>query len=500
MITASLLLLGLALGQVEAQTQASSALQPERYREAIIVGFNRSPRPALPPLRFADDDAVRLSLLLGQTDDRVTLLAELDDETALLFPAVSPQAPSRQAVLGAIADSRERLEAARQRGQQPALLFAYSGHGDVDREGRGLVYLSDGGLTQRDLAAALGEVAEQVELTVMVDACNAALLVSARGGGYYGDRVPAAASEPGLKGLERAGLILSTSGRAEVHEWERLLSGVFSYEVRSGLLGAADLDDDRRITYAELDAFVAAANARIHNPVARLSPTIRGPSGRGDTVVIDLNRAHQATFLRVDEQVQGHAALHDASWLRQADFNKEAAQRFWLMLMGSTPLALVVDGRERPVEVQGVQVAALGPAHSAATTASRGLLDDYFERHLFEQPFGTTFAEQHAEAPTPPPEAVALSPWEIARLVLAPYILPATISGAVILVGGASYGGAWIAHGAAVDAHWADDTATFNSLASGLGIGGLVTAGVGGLALLSTATVLGIEIASWQFE
>jgi hypothetical protein len=95
---------------------------------------------------------------------------------------------------------------------------------------------------------------------------------------------------------------------------------------------------------------------------------------------------------------------------------------------------------------------------------------------------------------------VALRPWETARLVLAPYVLPAAISGGVILLGGASYGGAWIAHGAAVDARWADDTATFNNLATGLGLGGLVTAGVGGLALVSTAVVLGVEIASWQLE
>ena len=45
--------------------------------------------------------------------------------------------------------------------------------------------------------------------------------------------------------------------------------GVFSHEVRSALLGGADVDGDDRVTYRELASFVAVANEAVpagHRP------------------------------------------------------------------------------------------------------------------------------------------------------------------------------------------------------------------------------------------
>jgi hypothetical protein len=48
--------------------------------------------------------------------------------------------------------------------------------------------------------------------------------------------------------LAHVGTFVSTSADAQVYEWSRIESGVFSHSVRSGLSGAADLDGDGRIS------------------------------------------------------------------------------------------------------------------------------------------------------------------------------------------------------------------------------------------------------------
>lgn len=496
-------LVGLVPSTLLANTESgpwTASEDPRPQREAVVVGFNRSPRLALAPLRYADDDAVKLASLLRAQRHEVVLLVELDDETRRLYPDLDPGIPTRARVLEALAAARARLDQARAGGAKGALLFAYSGHGDVDREGRGLVYLADGVLTQRDLAAALGEAPEQHDVTIVVDACNAALLVGARGMGSYGDRVPAGSRDPTLDRLAKAGLILSTSGRAEVHEWEQLLSGIFSYEIRSGLLGAADLDDDRLVTYAELDAFVASANARVANPIARLAPTIRGPDGRDDAVIVDLQQVPPQSLLRVDESIAGHIYLRDRDLVRYVDFNKGAERAFWLMLGDSNRYVMVQGAREYAIAIIANGPATLGPAHDSAVLARRGQLHDYLERHLFEAPFDRAFAQTHWSRPQDPPELVELSFTETARLVIMPYLLPLGLGAGVALVGGVSYGAAWLAHGAALDARWADEAGWYNEVASALSAGGIISAGLGGVALVTTAAVLGVEMVSWRLE
>jgi len=482
------------------RAQATGPSSDGLHREAVVVGFNRSPRPALEPLRYADDDAVKLAGLLTTVSDQVTLLVEPDEETERLYPELNARPPERALVLAAIAAATERLDQAAARGEQTELFVAYSGHGDVDPEGRGLVYLADGVLTQRDLAVALGDALARHRVNLMVDACNAALLVGVRGLGSYGDRVPATRRDEAVDRLAQAGLILSTSGRAEVHEWELLLSGIFSYEVRSGLLGAADLDDDRRVTFAELDAFVAAANARITNPIAHLAPTIRGPGGHGDAVLIDLGSAGDGAMLRVTPELAGHSFLLDRSLVRYADFNREAEQGFWLLLLDRGPFALVQGGQEYPVVVEGQQLARLGAGRASSGVAGRGVLHDYYERHLFETPFGSEFASAHRASEAQQPAPVALSFSETARIVMAPYLLPFGISAGLAAFGGVAYGGGWVAHASAEGAEWADETQTLNGLATGLAVGGMITAGVGGALVLGTSGVLGIELLSWQLE
>src|SRR5690606_23824865 len=102
---------------------------------------------------------------------------------------------------------------------------------------------------------------------------------------------PAGRSRLDLADFPNVGVVLASSQLGETHEWGRYLAGVFSHEVRSGLLGAADLDDDQKIGFAELAAFVASANARVTNPTIRITPYVRPPLTDPNLALVDLAAA-----------------------------------------------------------------------------------------------------------------------------------------------------------------------------------------------------------------
>ncbi len=486
-------------------------------REAVIVGVNKAPRLALAPLHYADDDAIKLAALLDTLGVYTALFTQVDADSAALYPQAKVKKPARATVLQALSAAIARIDAARARGQKGELIFAYSGHGDVDREGRGRVYLDDGVLSQQDLADALGPASRRFQVTLIIDACNAALLVGVRGrgAGLYGDRQPL---KKRAAPLARAGLLLSTSGRAEVQEWDALRSGVFSYELRSGLLGAADLDDDRRISFAELDAFIAAANARITNPIARLRPTIRGPAGHAQRSVLDLNQARPARFVRIGPKLSGHLWLLGEDLVRYADFNKDAQQRFSLLLQGQGAYALRDGQREWPIlpdaRPQAATTTAAGKDQDGPQVsfnvadlsaqplqvASRGFLADQFQRHLFSQPYSLRFARDYWAHPpqysAPPP----LSWRENAALVLAPYKLPLSAAGLMLALGGLSYAGSWLSHDAAQQTPWADETQRYNTLTTGLSGAGVAVAGSGLVLVVASGAVLSWEYYGWQHD
>src|SRR5204862_1128969 len=64
------------------------------------------------------------------------------------------------------------------------------------------------------------------------------------------------------------GVILATTLGQESHEWSTIESGVFTHELLSALVGAADVNGDLVVEYTEVQAFVAAANRDIKDPRA----------------------------------------------------------------------------------------------------------------------------------------------------------------------------------------------------------------------------------------
>lgn len=137
-----------------------------------------------------------------------------------------------------------------------------------------------------------------------------------RRGARLGDREPLAARPD-------VGLLLSTSSARESHEWSEYQAGVFSHEVRSGLLGAADADGDGRVSYREIAAFVERANASVPNEKFRPDAFVKASTRTEAGALIDL-RPGLAHRLELSGDHPGHYLVEDGRGVRLADFHNAA--------------------------------------------------------------------------------------------------------------------------------------------------------------------------------
>jgi hypothetical protein len=137
------------------------------------------------------------------------------------------------------------------------------------------------------------------------------------------------------------GLFLSTNSDEEVFEWSELESGVFSHEVRSGLTGAADVDGDGAITYAELGGFVALANRGIERENLRPQIFFSGPRGNEQATLFSTHAiAGRKLTLGPDQE---RVWARNSTGERLVDLHKER---------GALTITLPNDGEELSVFVQ----------------------------------------------------------------------------------------------------------------------------------------------------
>ena len=337
--------LALLLALVGATT--SSVAEPANVY-ALIVGYNASTDGSRPQLRFADDDAARFYELLAPISTRAILLTSFDDDSQQLFPGlVSKSRPPTLENLERAARMLSRAIAKdRKQEIRSELYFFYAGHGEVI-DGVGSVSLVDQPLSRPRFKALMKQLSADA-LHIIVDACKSYYLVAGRGPG--GRRVH---HETPFSGPDRApgvGYILSTSSEADTHEWAALSSGIFSHEVRSGLLGAGDANNDGAVSYEELAAFVAVANESIPTPSFRPKVFIRPPIDDRQRQILKLNRIRRASILEVGPTQAGRISIMDQRGLRYADTHKRAGDTLRIALLQPRRYEVMWQGRSWPIE------------------------------------------------------------------------------------------------------------------------------------------------------
>lgn len=390
----------------QAQTAASDADAPRAY--ALIVANNSSVDEGVEPLEFADDDGARYYELFSNLVDDTTLLTTLDADSQRVFGelAAKTRPPSRAGLKRAVDRLADRIAADRKAGRASEVYLVFTGHGNVEASGEGYLSLQDGKLRRSDLYREVIRPLGADYTHLIVDACHSYFMVKSRGGDWKDD----AAGQDYEEDLQaylntRAsadewsgatiGVIVSTSGTAEVHEWSRFRAGVFSHQLRSAMLGAADADGDGEVTYAEIEAYLVAANAGVTNPRARINVYAEPPAQDRGRAVIDLDSYRHATRLELEQGQGGRYFVEDARGLRYADFHAGPTQPTSLVLLrrptAGKPYFLYRGDEQAPVPVTAGRVDATELAFAAIGEQSRGTVDEAFRNQLFSVPYGASF-------------------------------------------------------------------------------------------------------------
>jgi hypothetical protein len=468
----------------------AQAEEPTRATFAVIIGSNRSVDASLPPLKYADDDAARYFDLFRLLGARTYLLTRPDENTARLHAQAAAEAkePKKATFDATFAELANDVAQAAQRKVETTVYVVYAGHGNVEN-GRGYVTIEDARIGGAELAQLFARV-PATRIHLIVDACASYWLAYGRGPGGQRRPVESLATDGALAQDPRVGLILSTSSARESHEWEAFQSGVFSHEIRSGLYGGADADGDGNVTYREISAFVARANAAVPNE--RYRPEVHTRAPKGDDALLDIKRA-RGRRVEIDGKHAGHWFVEDARGVRLADVHNSEGQSLSIIrpAPASVPLFLrrTDDDRELVIPQAEDVVGIDDLASHEERVASRGAAHESFGK-LFALPFDRGVVEAwtppHEDPPAadaPPLETPALTNRKIAGL--------ATVGGGLLVAGV----GAWLSLSASdlktdlpAGASQADVAATNDRIATRNTLAGIAYA-AGGAALVTGAVL-----------
>jgi hypothetical protein len=388
--------------------------EPVTRSYALVVANNRSLSLTLPDLQYADDDAARYYRLFRAAgrDSNVELLTTFDRTSARLYPSLKEAARSatRAELLRSVAKLKKAAAAARAKGERVALYFVFAGHGEV-AGGRGYLHLED---TRIDGSFIEHEIIEQIAADtkhVLLDSCNSFFVINPR---KPGGRRWATPKDMALGFSARhpeVGLFLSTNSDEEVFEWSELESGVFSHEVRSGLTGAADVDGNGTVTYAELGGFVAQANQGILRENLRPQVYFSGPRGNEQAALFSTRDLAGRKLTLGPEQARLWA--RSSSGERLIDLHKERGGLSVTLPDATEELSIFVQSqattpKQPPTIVEHRFAAGLEPIElrsAPAETPRLAARGDQLFGSFFASPYGPvayeSYLKQQREQPAP---------------------------------------------------------------------------------------------------
>lgn len=395
---------------------------------AVVVGNNQPPAGAsgdgLATLRYADDDAHRYAELFKRFADDTVLLTVYDRQTRGRVKDAAVDGPPTLAAL------RKTL-AALAEDEELTVYLVFSGHGAIDEAGAPFLSLLDGPLTRDVLFDEMLTDLPAGRVHLIIDACHAAGVVGIRGD-RFGKEIDGTTSEVTTDEEERwakqrtlarfphVGVLASSSAGESSHEWSVIEAGVFSHEVLSGLSGAADINEDQRVEYSELQSFVASANRAVEDPRAKPSVVVRPPALDPHEPLVDLSSMRAAALLQGDLSSLGHFHVELADGRRHLDAH----------VGGPVTLALPpgesylrTGDVEYPLMLRAGETArfeALAPR--PVQDAARGSTSASFRRQLFSEPYTYDYYRGYVDSvgampvATPTPVSVVPRPVPLPRV------------------------------------------------------------------------------------
>jgi len=388
-----------------------AAASPRLY--VIAVGNNEPPVAAqgsgeLSRLLHADDDAAAIASLGEELGAHATLLTVFDAPSRALFPSFVARAvpPTMSELARTIAWHRDRLEADRARGDEPVVIFFFSGHGQVPADGAPRLALLDGAITRQVLYDDIIAQLPARFVHLVIDACHAEAVVRSRDVDLPLVAVTAADRQSVVEGTTLArfphvGALVATSAAGQSHEWDHLQHGVFTFEILSALRGAADVNRDGRIEYSEVSAFIAAASDAIETPRARQDVQVHAPPVNPRAVLVDLGLAPSgARLTNVEGRGPRDLRIEDGRGEPLLALHSEADVRYSLLLPAGRPLFVrSPDGAEAELTLHSRQVfPAERLAFHPTTMRERDAVGASLSRGLFATAFGPTYYRGYVDA------------------------------------------------------------------------------------------------------
>jgi hypothetical protein len=417
-----------------ATVAAPAAAAPREAWFAIVAGVNRPLLPGEKPLRFADNDALKYYELFRTFRADAAIFTEIDDDSRG-YPAGlirETRSPRKGAVMAAFAQINRRIADLRRR--DPAVVtrffFVFSGHGGEDEVGGYLNILDDDGarvvkLTKLELWRDVLARSRAHLNHVIIDACSSGAFVTAKDSAGRRRKFGKAwraflrrvrrEKEAIARAFQRTTFFVSSDALVKSHEYGEFQGGVFTHELLSALKGAADLDGDGRVTYPEIRAFLATANARAQVSGVygvRLQANLVVPPALARGAFLDYARLPPVPRLTLERGLAGRFFLVDDKNHRYADFHKSAEYALKVALLPRPRYFLYFEApdgrREFPIALGDVErartVASLdGPARVVGY-GERGPVEEAFQ-HLFEQPLFASAVGEAERAGFTTPEA-----------------------------------------------------------------------------------------------
>lgn len=280
-------------------------------RVALVVAANNG-GPRRPTLRYAGSDARAMTAVLRE-------LGGVEDTNAVEVFEPSPARLRR-----AFDQIKDRVRAAKARGNRVEFVFYYSGHSDED----GLLLDTDR-VTYPSLRAWIQSVPADVRVAIL-DSCASGAFTRTKGG----KRRPQVLLDSN-QAVRGHAYITSSAADENAQESDRIGGSFFTHYLNTGLRGGADADGDRLVTLGEAYQFA------FDETLARTEATRGGPQhaaydfdlvGSGDLVMTDLRRTDGR--LVIDGGIGGRVFVRDRNRELRAEFYKPA---------GSTDLLIAVE-------------------------------------------------------------------------------------------------------------------------------------------------------------
>jgi hypothetical protein len=375
----------------------ASSQELERVDRYVLIVANNSGDEQLEPLRYADDDGVLYYRQFLPYAKQIKLLTMLDDDSQRRFPDMAGTArlPTQENFRRALSAMYAAMQADGRKVRKEFVLV-YVGHGGMDDQGRGYLYLQDGKFTRSDLFNEVVAASPADFTHLILDACNSFSMVAGRGEDDFTDHEAQARFENFLAGHDledypSVGVLVATSENREVHEWSHIKAGIFSHQVRSALSGAADVNGDLRIEYSEVAAFVDAASVDLVKVGKKLSVFAWPPKQNRKVALLDVSRAQSVRKLQLGNLVAGRYYLEDEKGRRVIEFHKAAGNKLAMVIPTEHSYYLRSQNGETEIPKGKEPVILEEISSSPNQVAHRGAVDKAFEQGLFAMPYSKAY-------------------------------------------------------------------------------------------------------------